>query len=217
MSLRNNQFAFTLIELLLTILIGIFIFTASLAFYHQLALTREKREQNVYINHAIRQTLDTIANHMNQLVPFYPFMGSNTSITYSILPLPYPDKNNPDAMHAFIQCAIESVETPLVGAAVYLKLRPRQGPPVSLTLPSEVTGDKESSPSSLTKENYKSELLLLTNSMIRFRYWNGNSWQDSWNGPAPPPGIEIRLLSMQGSSILNYYRYIAIPTFISFD
>jgi type II secretory pathway component PulJ len=28
---------------------------------------------------------------------------------------------------------------------------------------------------------------------VRFRYWTGSSWQDSWNGHGPPPGVEVSL------------------------
>src|SRR6185503_1979824 len=44
-----------------------------------------------------------------------------------------------------------------------------------------------------TPETKRNEPLSEEIRFVRFRYWDGKAWQDSWDGTGMPSGIEINL------------------------
>lgn len=209
---RSVPLGFTLIEVILAITIGAALLIAALLFYRQAAdlrgaiLTESDRLANV------RLVLDRIAADLRsaQALPGRDsaFSGGNETVSFArtAVTLPPPGSTQPasDLTRVTYTTVRAQEGTNLFIAGLNRLELPLGAPRPPGSIPgAATTGLSPAAPlatmssnrpfGSLEATNQPGEMIADAVRFVRFRYWDGASWLDSWTNGAPPPGMEIIL------------------------
>lgn len=208
--------AFTLIEVILAISIATGILAAALGFYRQASDLRNQLLSGAAQLSAVRQILDQLAADLRTAVPqsALPFRGTSDSLEFAravpALPTSSHRASPPasvlsDFRRAAYHTTVENTGTNSVITGITRE--------ESLLLPellskvNSTVDPRESEPSAIepsaiaptaiepTAENGSTSRVVdpLTDAIrfLRFQFWDGSAWRDSWTGTNPPRGLEV--------------------------
>lgn len=214
---RRHRSAFTLVEVILAILIISGIMTVLLYFYQSTAQVRQSALDEAQYLSESRMFLDQVSGELRtaRLAPdqFVGFEGTSNSLSFICTSIPQ--------MARWILSTNESVVLPpstdlkrvsysLLGGTNLQAVRGLDRTE-ELLLGSAFTASTNATeffdPNENTNELADADSLMsLTNRValtrpplteriqyLRFRYWDGKAWRDSWNGMELPAGVEISL------------------------
>jgi len=196
---RDSSHAFTLLEVLLAVAIAAGMLAVVLFFYTQTANLRVQLFYETSKISAVRLLLDRLTADLSNARRCESLQVglSGTSESLDLVRLDLPSSGT----------WTNALETNVVAPTApfrlirYATLRSRGETNVSGLTRSEdplqrkpVELFEDSDPSSTNgAPSRRAPMTIDQFNFLRFRYWNGSSWLDSWNAPELPAGVEVSL------------------------
>ena len=190
---------FTLVEVILAVAIATGILLVALVLYRQAADLRARILQESERLAAMRMVLDRLAGEFRSAQtdkePGGEFTGDGSSVRFVRLTLNAPTASltlttnsvdRGDRIRVYFSAALETNGTQVV---VHALNRTEEPMPLSTGLASGTNV----SDSLVRPTNRVAEALIDTVRFIRFRYWGGAEWLESWSNAVPPGGVEVIL------------------------
>jgi len=199
--------AFTLVEVILAIAIATGLLVIALTFYRQATDLRGQILVEAERISVVRLVADRLTADLRQAQPVAgdaeSFVGGSSSVRFTRASLAVPSGHGPDGSVSVgpdvVRVSYDTVTGPDGTNTVVLGLdrtesplsaRPRAGISASA---SASTASLDASILAPAATNRPAELLTDQVRFIRFRFWDGGAWQESWTNQVPPPGVEVVL------------------------
>lgn len=199
--------AFTLVEVILAIAIATGLLVIALTFYRQATDLRGQILAESERISVVRLVADRLTADLRQAQPVTgdteSFVGGSGSVRFTRASLAVPSGHGPDGAITVgpdvVRISYDTVTGPDGTNTVVLGLdrsesplsaRPRSDKSVSA---SASVAPLDTSSLAPVATNRPAELLTDQVRFIRFRFWDGGVWQESWTNQVPPPGVEIVL------------------------
>ena len=199
--------AFTLVEVILAIAIATGLLVIALTFYRQATDLRGQILVESERISVVRLVADRLTADLRQARPVAgdaeSFVGGSGSVRFTRASLAVPSGHGPDGSVSVgpdvVRVSYDTVTGPDGTNTVVLGIdrtespwsaRPRAGMSASA---SASAAPLDASVLALAATNRPAELLTDQVRFIRFRFWDGGAWQESWTNQVPPPGVEVVL------------------------
>ena len=195
--------AFTLIEVILAIAIATGLLVIALTFYRQATDLRGQILVESERISVVRLVADRLTADLRQAQPVTgdaeSFVGGSGWVRFTRASLAVPSGHGPDGTITVgpdvVRISYDTVTGPDGTNTVVLGLDRMESP---LSVRPRVERSASAAPldpSSLAPAatNRPAELLTDQVRFIRFRFWDGGAWQESWTNQVPPPGVEVVL------------------------
>ena len=184
--------AFTLLEVILAISIAVGLLIVALVFYRQATSLRTQLLEESERLAAVRQLMDRVSADL-RAAPVHDhagFTGTAMSLRFVMASLPV----QPSAPDSDLKLVSYGIATAGEGTNLVVSGLTRVEQTLVDLLPSAlspalatVAGDTNAPVTQLT------EPLTEVVHFLRFRFWDGSAWRESWSSVAPPPGVEVSL------------------------
>jgi len=189
--------AFTLLEVVLAISLAIGILLVLLFFYQQAANLRAELVSQAERVSAVRLVMDRMTAELRAARKhgFYPAVIGDSELLQVITTGDLPQSawrsgERVTRAQTDLKFVRYSVESQMTGTNVVAKAFSRtEEPVVESRRPAAHAGAVVLD----TPETKRSEPLSEEIRFVRFRYWDGKAWLDSWDGTGMPSGVEINL------------------------
>ena len=195
--------AFTLVEVILAIAIATGLLVIALTFYRQATDLRGRILVESERLSVVRLVSDRLTADLRQARPVAgdaeSFAGGSGSVRFTRAALAIPSAHGSDGAVSVgpdvVRVSYDTVTGPDGTNIVVLGLdrtesplsaRPRAKMPAS-------AAPLDASVLAPVATNGPAELLTDQVRFIRFRFWDGGAWQESWTNQVPPPGVEVVL------------------------
>jgi type II secretory pathway pseudopilin PulG len=211
--------AFTLVEVILAIGITTALLIVALVFYRQAADLRTQILQESERLASIRLVLDLMAGDLRAALgkadPGNEFQGDSSSLRFvktalttpSLETRAFPAQPSSDLVRISFsaQKSLDGTNEDVTGLVRLEEPLGAVSPAVSSLplIPAPVVADgviSTNPPTAVQDTNFTDHLeahpvepLTDVVHFVRFRYWNGFSWQSGWTNASPPRGVEILL------------------------
>ena len=199
--------AFTLVEVILAIAIATGLLVIALTFYRQATDLRGQILVEAERISVVRLVADRLTADLRQAQPVAgdaeSFVGGSGWVRFTRASLAVPSGHGPDGAVSVgpdvVRISYDTVTGPDGTNTVVLGLD-RTESPLSARPRAEISASASASAASLDASilapaatNRPAELLTDQVRFIRFRFWDGGAWQESWTNQVPPPGVEVVL------------------------
>jgi type II secretory pathway component PulJ len=198
--IRTTQAAFTLLEVVLAIVIAVGLLTAVLLFYRQAAILRGDILGRTEELSAVRLVMDRMASELRTLPASAGEGARLLQGDYRSLRIVRAAVPSRTSWRGGSLGRVAAAETDLIEVVYSLSsdtnapgiLREEQAHTRKAAVSTLLVADPEGSSTNLA---VASSAPPLTESIrhLRFRYYDGSGWSDSWERPTPPLGVEISL------------------------
>ena len=199
--------AFTLLEVVLAISIAIGILVVALTFHQQATVLRGSLIDEAERLAAVRQIMDRLAADL-RVAPVHErigFTGDSNSLRFVSTALPLPGGGvQSDFKRIAYRTTFSGDGTNLAVSGLVRTEEPALeliAPAARASAPASSNDETNAPAESTTSTNapaatpvsVASEPLTEALRHLRFRFWDGVAWVDSWSGTTPPPGVEVTL------------------------
>ncbi len=211
---RSSVVAFTLIEVILSIVIALGILVVLLYFYQQATNLRAQAIQETERIAAARLLMDRITAELrasrSESKLGSGFVGESNSIQFVKTDVPpfaswtggaLGRSTFPVTDLKTIRYRLQSSDGTNVGGL--LRSEEPLAPYQQSSLP-EDSDDQTNDVIVVTLPPVLEEIRFL-----QFRYWSGTNWLDSWQGPTPPMGVEVSLGAEPATNGMDLTEYPA--------
>ncbi len=194
--------AFTLLEILLAISISIGLFLVALHFYQHAADLRAQLIRESERLSTIRQVMDRMSTDLRAAFAQSPqgFMGDSNSLRFVTTHVPSrlawsSGAADPSAARETdLKVISYAVARGAEGTNLVVRGFSRTEQTLAVVKPSVTTSlltNNIGAP--MTATNLVTEPITDAIRFLRFRFWDGSVWADSWIGSAHPVGVEVTL------------------------
>jgi type II secretory pathway pseudopilin PulG len=200
-SKRNS--AFTLLEVILAVALATGILIAMMLFYRQAADLRTQLLLETDRLTNIRLVLDRITSDLRSACSdnesLLGFSGDTASLQFVRLELPSPsawsktEATHPTLAQTDLRIVSYSTQSALDGTNLVLSGLARTERPLAPPRMLQESSRKSNPTEGDTTSKLSPELLTDAIRYLRFRYWDGTQWLDSWNDVELPHGVEVSL------------------------
>jgi len=200
---RGRLIAFTLLEVILAVALATGILIAMLLFYRQAADLRTALLQETDRLTSIRLVLDRITADLRSAysaeASMETFTGDAASLQFVRLELPSflawtkTEAANPSAVQTGLRMVSYSTQSAMEGTNLVISGLVRTERPLAAPRVLVETAQKSAPPKGDTVSKPGPEPLTDAVRYLRFRYFDGTQWVDSWNDAALPHGVEVTL------------------------
>ena len=197
--------AFTLVEVILAIAIATGLLVIALTFYRQATDLRGQILVEAERISVVRLVADRLTADRRQAQPVAgdaeSFVGGSGWVRFTRASLAVPSGHGPDGAVSVgpdvVRISYDTVTGPDGTNTVVLGLD-RTESPLSARPRAEISASAsaaslDASILAPAATNRPAELLTDQVRFIRFRFWDGGAWQESWTNQVPPPGVEVVL------------------------
>lgn len=199
--------AFTLVEVILAIAIATGLLVIALTFYRQATDLRGQILVESERISVVRLVADRLTADLRQAQPVAgdaeSFVGGSGSVRFTRASLAVPSGHGPDGSVSVgpdvVRVSYDTVTGPDGTNTVVLGID-RTESPLSVRPRAGISASASGSAAPLDASilapaatNRPAELLTDQVRFIRFRFWDGGAWQESWTNQVPPPGVEVVL------------------------
>ena len=190
--INQRPAAFTLLEVILAISIAVGLLLVALVFYRQATELRTQLLEESERLAAVRQLMDRLSAEL-RAAPAHDhagFTGTADSLRFVMAGLPLQNTAPDSDLKLIAYGTLTSAD----GTNIVVSGLTRDEQPLVDLLPSAlapalatVAGD--------TNAPAVTGAALLTEAVhfLRFRFWDGADWRESWSAVAPPPAVEVSL------------------------
>lgn len=195
--------AFTLVEVILAISIATGLLVIALTFYRQATDLRGQILVESERISVVRLVADRLTADLRQAQPVAgdaeSFVGGSSWVRFTRASLAVPSAHGPDGAVSVgpdvVRVSYDTVTGPDGTNTVVLGLD-RTESSLSARPRAEMSASVaplDASSLAPAATNRPAELLTDQVRFIRFRFWDGGAWQESWTNQVPPPGVEVVL------------------------